>query len=132
MLKIIQVVNCGYSEKFKKYGLPKIFLSIIKLNLNKDQSAKNILELSGLDIDSFIKILSKSLVINSSESSYTLLINDAVKIKDFTLSSLIRYIDYGNSSSRSSNIFNNAIKYINDNIELIYMIWLSKGGKNVS
>lgn len=96
----------------------KVMQSYFKENLN-------------LNLNEVIKEICDNYKVTAINNYYIVKLSN-VKHGDYELSALLRLIDKGTMSTKGTNIFTDAYKYIKENAGMIYLLYQVEGEEHVS
>lgn len=124
-------VSKVFGQAFGKEYVPKIYLRLILEELAKRKyvpiliKVKEKFGITKNDLQQMIKI--ENIIVSQLEDDYVIRFNDKLIKDNLSLEQVLDYINDGDLTFRGSNLFNNIIKYVNNNIRTINRYYLMKG-----
>lgn len=125
------IVDKNFSADFGQNYLPKVYISLIKDELNNKKYAalftkiNEKLNITKKEILDAIKI--ENISISRIGDKYSITFKNIRLNINTSFEQLIDYINDGDLSFRGYNVFNNATDYANEHIKTIYRYYLMKG-----
>ena len=129
-------LDIRYDKDFINKDVKNLFLNLIKSNLTKNESAhllNYIKENYNISIDQFWSTLKSNIDISFVDNKYyQLTINPNVYIIPNTkLITIVDLINYGNRSIKGNLLFDNIVRYVEENIRHIRRLKLMKGKMSI-
>lgn len=117
-------------KEFILTTLKKYYLLYLKTSLFNSKSKKESVELMNnylvdnynITLKEIFQAILDNILLTKQGDYYKLTINDSVMIKDYTLSQLMRLVDYGNLEIKGLHIFNKVEKYIQSKLQAIFVV----------
>ena len=124
-------VSKVFGQNFGKEYVPKIYLRLILEELTKRKyvpiliKVKEKFGITKNDLQQMIKI--ENIIVSQLEDDYVIRFNDKLIKANLSIEQVLDYINDGDLTFRGSNLFNNIIKYVNNNIRTINRYYLMRG-----
>lgn len=124
-------VNKVFGQTFGKEYVPKIYLRLILEELAKRKYVPILIKvrekfgITKNDLQQMIKI--ENIIVSQLEDDYVIRFNDKLIKANLSIEQVLDYINDGDLTFRGSNLFNNIIKYVNNNIRTINRYYLMRG-----
>ncbi len=123
--------NKNFGENFAKKYVPKIYIGLIRDELNKKKYTsllthiKEKFNITKTDIINVTK--TENIAVSQVENNYTICFKDILIKSKMTFEQLIDYINDGDLSFKGYNMFNKITTYVNNHIRTIYHYYLIRG-----
>jgi len=120
-----------FGQKFGKEYVPKIYIRLILEELAKRKyvpilvKVKEKFGITKNDLQQMIKI--ENIIVSQLGDAYVIRFNDRLIKDNLSIEQVLDYINDGDLTFRGSNLFNNIIKYVNNNIRTINRYYLMRG-----
>ena len=133
------VLKASYGQTFTHQKLPRLFLKLIRTELNKPTNItiltyiRDIYDINYIELN---RLLAANLLISMYADNVIIRFNN-IKIKETEdgepvfLETLINIINYGNREVRGLNIINDIINYLGSHIDTLYKLSKVRGGSDI-